>query len=91
MGKALLKGSADQLNSAFHLTYNMVGVIVRTLVSISYGCAQVLNLLRVEDLTPDIMIERSFFQFQNNSSSSVSYDYQLTHMPLQQSRKLRPS
>jgi hypothetical protein len=29
---------------------------------------QVLNLLRVEDLTPEIMIERSFFQFQNNSS-----------------------
>lgn len=51
VGKALLKGNADQLNSAFHLTYNMV-----------------LNLLRVEDITPEYMIERSFFQFQNNSA-----------------------
>ena len=50
VGKALLKGNADQLTSAFHLTYNMV-----------------LNLLRVEDITPEYMIEKSFFQFQNNS------------------------
>ncbi|XP_053724752.1 exosome RNA helicase MTR4 [Synchiropus splendidus] len=48
VGKQLLKGSADPLNSAFHLTYNMV-----------------LNLLRVEDINPEYMLEKSFFQFQH--------------------------
>ncbi|KAK0052105.1 superkiller viralicidic activity 2-like 2 isoform X1 [Biomphalaria pfeifferi] len=48
VGKAILKGEPDPLNSAFHLTYNMV-----------------LNLLRVEDINPEYMLERSFFQFQN--------------------------
>ncbi|XP_068727369.1 exosome RNA helicase MTR4-like [Montipora capricornis] len=48
VGKALLKGNADPLNSAFHLTYNMV-----------------LNLLRVEEVNPEIMLEKSFYQFQN--------------------------
>ena len=43
-----LQGQADPLNSAFHLTYNMV-----------------LNLLRVEEVNPEIMLERSFYQFQN--------------------------
>ncbi|KAH3850420.1 hypothetical protein DPMN_092831 [Dreissena polymorpha] len=47
-GKAVLKGAADPLNSAFHLTYNMV-----------------LNLLRVEEINPEFMLERSFYQFQN--------------------------
>ncbi|XP_052775260.1 exosome RNA helicase MTR4-like isoform X2 [Mya arenaria] len=47
-GKAVLKGAADSLNSAFHLTYNMV-----------------LNLLRVEEINPEFMLERSFYQFQN--------------------------
>ena len=42
------QGQADPLNSAFHLTYNMV-----------------LNLLRVEEVNPEIMLERSFYQFQN--------------------------
>lgn len=51
VGKALLKGTADPLNSAFHLTYNMV-----------------LNLLRVEEINPEYMLERSFYQFQNNST-----------------------
>ena len=46
-----LQGKADPLNSAFHLTYNMV-----------------LNLLRVEEVNPEYMLERSFYQFQNNSS-----------------------
>ena len=46
-----LQGQSDNLNSAFHLTYNMV-----------------LNLLRVEEVNPEYMLERSFFQFQNNSS-----------------------
>ncbi|KAK3089046.1 hypothetical protein FSP39_000389 [Pinctada imbricata] len=47
-GKQLVKGQADPLNSAFHLTYNMV-----------------LNLLRVEEINPEYMLERSFYQFQN--------------------------
>ena len=45
IAKQMLKGQADHLNSAFHLTYNMV-----------------LNLLRVEDVNPEYMLERSFFQ-----------------------------
>ncbi|BFZ16903.1 hypothetical protein BsWGS_19942 [Bradybaena similaris] len=48
VGKVILKGEPDALNSAFHLTYNMV-----------------LNLLRVEEINPEYMLERSFFQFQN--------------------------
>lgn len=51
VGKDLVKGSADALNSAFHLTYNMV-----------------LNLLRVEEINPEYMMERSFYQFQNYSA-----------------------
>ncbi|KAL4230220.1 Exosome RNA helicase MTR4 [Mactra antiquata] len=47
-GKLVLKGAPDPLNSAFHLTYNMV-----------------LNLLRVEEINPEYMLERSFYQFQN--------------------------
>lgn len=43
-----LQGSADPLNSAFHLTYNMV-----------------LNLLRVEEINPEYMLEKSFYQFQH--------------------------
>ncbi|KAB0363881.1 hypothetical protein FD754_008037 [Muntiacus muntjak] len=46
--KQLLKGSADPLNSAFHLTYNMV-----------------LNLLCVEEINPEYMLEKSFYQFQH--------------------------
>ncbi|GFN96742.1 superkiller viralicidic activity 2-like 2 [Plakobranchus ocellatus] len=48
VGKTVVKGEPDALNSAFHLTYNMV-----------------LNLLRVEEINPEYMLERSFFQFQN--------------------------
>ncbi|XP_061115503.1 exosome RNA helicase MTR4 [Conger conger] len=48
VGKQLLKGSADPLNSAFHLTYNMV-----------------MNLLRVEEINPEYMLEKSFYQFQH--------------------------
>uniref|UniRef100_A0A8C1Q2Q4 Exosome RNA helicase MTR4 n=1 Tax=Cyprinus carpio TaxID=7962 RepID=A0A8C1Q2Q4_CYPCA len=48
VGKQLLKGSADPLNSAFHLTYNLV-----------------LNLLRVEEINPENMLEKSFYQFQH--------------------------
>ncbi|XP_045614688.1 exosome RNA helicase MTR4-like isoform X1 [Procambarus clarkii] len=49
--KNLVQGNADPINSAFHLTYNMV-----------------LNLLRVEQINPEYILERSFFQFQNYSS-----------------------
>lgn len=48
VGKSLLKGSPDPLNSAFRLTYNMV-----------------LNLLRVEEINPEYMLEKSFYQFQH--------------------------
>ena len=44
-----MQGQPDPLNSAFHLTYNMV-----------------LNLLRVEEINPEFVLERSFYQFQNN-------------------------
>ena len=51
VGKNLVKGAPDPINSAFHLTYNMV-----------------LNLLRVEEINPEYMMERSFHQFQNYSN-----------------------
>ncbi|KAG1683081.1 Exosome RNA helicase MTR4 [Nymphon striatum] len=57
VGKDLLKGDPDPINSAFHLTYNMV-----------------LNLLRVEEINPEYMLERSFFQFQNYSSIPELYE-----------------
>ena len=56
IGKELVKGAADPLNSAFHLTYNMV-----------------LNLLRVEEVNPEFMMERSFHQFQNYSNIPKLY------------------
>ncbi|XP_052739797.1 exosome RNA helicase MTR4 isoform X3 [Bicyclus anynana] len=49
--KDMVQGKADPINSAFHLTYNMV-----------------LNLLRVEEINPEYMLERSFFQFQNQAA-----------------------
>lgn len=51
VGRDLVKGAPDPINSAFHLTYNMV-----------------LNLLRVEEINPEYMMERSFHQFQNYSN-----------------------
>lgn len=48
VAKNMLKGQADALNSAFHLSYNMI-----------------LNLMRVEGVSPDYMLERSFYQYQN--------------------------
>ncbi len=56
IGRELVKGAADNLNSAFHLTYNMV-----------------LNLLRVEEVNPEYMMERSFHQFQNYSNIPKLY------------------
>lgn len=50
VAKGMVKGEADRLDSAFHLTYNMI-----------------LNLLRVEGVSPEFMLERSFFQFQSGS------------------------
>jgi ATP-dependent RNA helicase DOB1 len=50
VAKTMLMGEADRLNSAFHLSYNMV-----------------LNLMRLEGIPPEFMLERCFFQFQNNS------------------------
>lgn len=44
--KDMTSGQADKLNSAFHLTYNMV-----------------LNVLRVEDIDPVYIMQRSFLQF----------------------------
>uniref|UniRef100_A0A131XF32 Putative cytoplasmic exosomal rna helicase ski2 dead-box superfamily protein n=1 Tax=Hyalomma excavatum TaxID=257692 RepID=A0A131XF32_9ACAR len=55
-GKDIVKGLPDPINSAFHLTYNMV-----------------LNLMRVEEVNPEYILERSFFQFQNNASIPVYY------------------
>ncbi|GIY46216.1 exosome RNA helicase MTR4 [Caerostris extrusa] len=56
-GKEIVKGLPDPINSAFHLTYNMV-----------------LNLLRVEEINPEYMLERSFFQFQNYSCIPQLYE-----------------
>lgn len=50
-GKDLFLGKADALNSAFHLTYNMI-----------------LNLIRVDDINPEYLLDRSFFQFQNHAN-----------------------
>merc|ERR1719412_3461202 len=55
-GRDIVKGLLDPINSAFHLTYNMV-----------------LNLLRVEEVNPEYMMERSFHQFQNYSNIPQIY------------------
>lgn len=57
VGRDIVQGLPDPINSAFHLTYNMV-----------------LNLLRVEEINPEYMLERSFFQFQNQSSIPQLYE-----------------
>ncbi|PVF97817.1 putative MTR4-involved in nucleocytoplasmic transport of mRNA [Serendipita vermifera] len=46
--KTMVKGEADRLDSAFHLSYNMI-----------------LNLMRVEGVSPEYMLEHCFYQFQN--------------------------
>ncbi|XP_065174077.1 exosome RNA helicase MTR4 [Atheta coriaria] len=56
-GREIVKGQPDPINSAFHLTYNMV-----------------LNLLRVEEINPEYMLERSFYQFQNQAAIPGLYD-----------------
>lgn len=57
VGREIVQGKADTLNSAFHLTYNMV-----------------LNLLRVEEINPEYMLERSFYQFQNQAALPGLHD-----------------
>ncbi|CAH8657468.1 unnamed protein product [Schistosoma rodhaini] len=52
----IMMGPPPPLNSAFHITYNML-----------------LNLLRVEEINPEYMMERSFCQFQNFSSLPNMY------------------
>jgi ATP-dependent RNA helicase DOB1 len=48
--KAMVKGEADRLDSAFHLGYNMI-----------------LNLMKVEGISPEYMLEKCFFQFQSSA------------------------
>ncbi|EAT87640.1 hypothetical protein HBI56_120940 [Parastagonospora nodorum] len=50
----IVRGQQDNLNSAFHLGYNMI-----------------LNLMRVEGISPEFMLERCFFQFQNTAGVST--------------------
>lgn len=56
-GREMVKGLPDPINSAFHLTYNMV-----------------LNLLRVEEINPEYMLERSFYQFQNQTNIPILHE-----------------
>jgi ATP-dependent RNA helicase DOB1 len=53
VAKEIVRGQQDNLNSAFHLGYNMV-----------------LNLMRVEGISPEFMLERCFFQFQSTAGVS---------------------
>lgn len=53
VAKEIVRGQQDNLNSAFHLGYNMI-----------------LNLMRVEGISPEFMLERCFYQFQNTASVS---------------------
>ncbi|KAJ1929260.1 ATP-dependent RNA helicase mtr4 [Tieghemiomyces parasiticus] len=52
--KEMIKGQADPLNSAFHLSYNMI-----------------LNLMRVEGVSPEYMLKKCFYQFQNTARVPV--------------------
>ncbi|KAJ1969714.1 ATP-dependent RNA helicase mtr4 [Dispira parvispora] len=51
VAKSMVKGNADALNSAFHLSYNMI-----------------LNLMRVDGISPEFMLQNCFYQFQNSTS-----------------------
>ncbi|KAJ5112268.1 rRNA-processing arch domain-containing protein [Penicillium argentinense] len=53
VAKEIVRGEQDRLNSAFHLSYNMI-----------------LNLLRVDGISPEYMLERCFKQFQNTGDIS---------------------
>lgn len=52
--KAMIKGEADRLDSAFHLGYNMI-----------------LNLMKIEVISPEYMLERCFLQFQSSAGVPV--------------------
>ncbi|CAL8075871.1 unnamed protein product [Calicophoron daubneyi] len=54
--RQIMMGPPPPLNSAFHITNNML-----------------LNLLRVEEINPEYMMERSFCQFQNYASLPKLY------------------
>lgn len=62
VAKGMVKGEADRLDSAFHLSYNMI-----------------LNLLRVEGISPEYMLERCFYQFQNQENIP-QYEEQLLEL-----------
>ncbi|ORE02182.1 antiviral helicase [Rhizopus microsporus var. microsporus] len=51
VAKGMVKGESDRMNSAFHLSYNMI-----------------LNLLRVEGVSPEYMLEKCFYTFQNDAN-----------------------
>lgn len=53
VAKDIVRGEQDNLNSAFHLGYNMI-----------------LNLMRVEGISPEYMLEHCFLQFQSTASVS---------------------
>ncbi|KAF1937310.1 ATP-dependent RNA helicase-like protein DOB1 [Clathrospora elynae] len=53
VAKEIVRGQQDNLNSAFHLGYNMI-----------------LNLMRVEDISPEFMLDSCFFQFQSTAGVS---------------------
>ncbi|KAG6836593.1 hypothetical protein H0H93_006336 [Arthromyces matolae] len=55
--KAMVKGEADRLDSAFHIGYNMM-----------------LNLMKVEGISPEFMLQRCFFQFQNMNAIPLLED-----------------
>jgi ATP-dependent RNA helicase DOB1 len=63
VAKEIVRGQQDNLNSAFHLGYNMI-----------------LNLMRVEGISPEYMLEKCFFQFQNTASVSGLEKRMLTSM-----------
>jgi ATP-dependent RNA helicase DOB1 len=53
VAKEIVRGQQTNLNSAFHLGYNMV-----------------LNLMRVEGISPEFMLEHSFYQFQSTANAT---------------------
>ncbi|EPQ62493.1 Bgt-9 [Blumeria graminis f. sp. tritici] len=62
--KEIVRGTQDNLNSAFYLGYNMI-----------------LNLMRVEGISPEFMLEHCFYQFQNTSGiSSLEKELEELHL-----------
>ncbi|KAJ1974857.1 ATP-dependent RNA helicase mtr4, partial [Dimargaris xerosporica] len=54
VAKEMVRGEPDALNSAFHLSYNMI-----------------MNLMRVEGVSPEFMLQQCFYQFQNSANIPV--------------------